>query len=192
MSFNFALPPPNPWVKHSSETEFENNWITVQNYDVTNPADNKTAYGVVRFKNRAVGVVPYEDGYIWMVGQTRFALGEYHWEIPEGGVPIATGESMKAAGRRELAEETGLRAETLTPLFQVHLSNSVTDEWGQVFLATGLRQGEDDLEDSEDITVLKISLDEAYDAVESGNITDSLTVTAVYKLKLMQAMGELD
>ncbi len=159
---------------------------------MTTPNGSEADYGVVRFRNRAVGIIPYEKGRIWMVGQTRYALGAYSWEIPEGGVPIHENEDMETAGRRELAEETGLRAETLTLLFQVHTSNSLTDEWGQVFLATGLTQGKSSPEDTEDITVVSLTLDEAYGAVEAGYITDSLSVTAIYKLKLMQALDELE
>ena len=192
MTHPFPPSPNNPWLTYKTDIVFENNWIKVENSRVRNPAGSDAIYGVVRFKNKAVGIIPYQDGCIWMVGQTRFALDEYHWEIPEGGVPIATGETMEEAGRRELAEETGLRAQTLKPLFQMHLSNSVTDEWGQVFLATELTQGENDLEETEDISVLKIPLQVAYEAVEAGLITDSLTITAIYKLKLMQVLGELE
>ncbi len=191
MSTPFPTAPQNPWITHKTEGVFQSDWICVENSEVTNPAGQKSAYGVVRFKNRAVGIIPYEAGYIWMVGQTRYALNQYSWEIPEGGAPIRAGETMEIAGRRELAEETGLRAKNFTPLFEVHLSNSVTDEWGQVFLATDLSQGQCALEDTEDISVLKISLEDAYNAIESGIITDSLSVTAIYKLKLMKAIGEL-
>lgn len=188
----FPSPAPNnPWITQKTKTIFQTDWISVEDSQVINPAGQKCNYGVVRFKNRAVGIIPYEAGYIWMVGQTRYALNHYSWEIPEGGAPILANETMEAAGRRELAEETGLRAKNFTPLFEVHLSNSVTDEWGQVFLATRLSQGQSKLEDTEDISVLKISLEDAYKAIEKGIITDSLTVTAIYKLKLMKALGEL-
>jgi len=159
------------------------------NYKTTNPAGAPADYGVVRFKNRAIGIVPYENGHVWMVGQTRFALGRYSWEIPEGGCPES--ENPEITARRELREETGISAQSLTPLFQVHLSNSVTDEWGVVFLAQGLSFGASALEDSEDISVRKVPLDDLYTYVERGEITDSLTVTAIYKLKLMQASGQL-
>jgi len=147
-------------------------------------------YGVVRMANRAVGVIPYEDGYIWLVGQTRYALDIYSWEIPEGGVP--KDENMRDAALRELKEETGLTAAKLTHLFDLHTSNSITDEWGQVFLGTDLTQGEAELEPTEDITQVKISLEDAYTHVEAGNITDAISVAAIYKLRLMQCLGELD
>jgi len=187
-----ALPPSpsNPWITHSTKTIHENPWFRVEMSPVTTPGNTPGNYGVVRMANRAVGVIPYEDGYIWLVGQTRYALDVYSWEIPEGGVP--KDENMRDAALRELKEETGLTAAKLTHLFDLHTSNSITDEWGQVFLGTDLTQGEAELEPTEDITQVKISLEDAYTHVEAGNITDAISVAAIYKLRLMQCLGELD
>ncbi len=179
----------NPWKIHAKEVIFENPWLKLVNYKTSNPKGHPVDYGVVRFKNRAIGVVPYDNGNVWMVGQTRFALGRYSWEIPEGG--CLSDENLEDCARRELLEETGITAKTLTPMFQIHLSNSITDEWGQVFLAQGLHFGASNLDDSEDISVRKIPLDDLYDYVERGEITDSLSVTAIYKLKLMQLSGQI-
>ena len=179
----------NPWKTLKSAKVYENNWIKLSHNDVITPRNQEGIYGVVHFKNRAVGIVPYEDGNIWLVGQYRYALNAYSWEIPEGGSPF--GEAIEDSALRELEEETGITAKTLTPLFDIHLSNSVTDEWGRVFLATDLTQGDSMPEHTEDISVRKISLTNFYDEVESGEITDSLTVAACYKLMLMKARGEL-
>jgi len=169
---------------------YENPWMRVEANPVFLPDGSDGVYGVVRFKNRAVGVIPYQDGQIWMVGQTRYVLDQYSWEIPEGGVPI--GEDMVEAARRELKEETGLRAETLTHLFDIHTSNSLTDEWGQIYLATGLTEGETELEASEDISQLKLTVEDAIAHIEAGRITDCMTIAAIYKLRLLQLSGELD
>jgi len=179
----------NPWTVQSAQVVYDNPWITVTDNQVINPAGQNGQYGVVHFKNRAVGVVPYEDGHIWLVGQTRFALSAYSWEIPEGGCP--EGEDLEESARRELKEETGLIAGHLQPLLQMHLSNSVTDEWGQIYLATDLTQGTAKPEGSEDITVRKVTVKEFYEAVENGEITDSLSVATAYKLMLMKERGEL-
>jgi len=180
----------NPWTKLSSKTIYSNPWIKVQEDQVLNPAGNPGIYGTVHFKNQAVGVVPYEAGYIWMVGQYRYPLDCYSWEIPEGGGPW--GEDPLATAKRELKEETGLEAKKYAPLFEMHISNSVSDEWGIVYLATGLTQGEAHPEEDEELHVKKMKLEEVFQEVEAGRITDSLTVTAVYKLKLLQLQGKLN
>ncbi len=118
----------NPWKTLSQDTKYDNNWIKVTEFQVLNPAGKEGIYGVVHFKNQAVGVVPYENGEIWMVGQYRYPLKAYSWEIPEGGSPV--GEDPLATAKRELKEETGLVASTYEPILEMNLSNSVSDEWG--------------------------------------------------------------
>jgi len=180
---------PNPWVTVKSKIIYENDWIKVQDDTVKTPAGTDGIYGVVQFKNRAVGVVPYEAGYIWLVGQTRYVLDEYSWEIPAGGCP--ENENLMECAHRELQEETGISADNLEPLLQMHLSNSICDEWGIIYLATDLKHGQTMHEQTEDISVRKVSLDTFYEAVESGHITDSLSVAACYKLMLMKHTGQL-
>ncbi len=180
---------PNPWKTLSSREVFENNWIKLTDHKVITPGGTDGAYGAIHFKNRAVGVVPYENGKIWLVGQTRYVLDQYSWEIPEGGCP--EGEDLEDCARRELQEETGLIAQDLTPILQMHLSNSVSDEWAIVYLATGLTQAQATPEATEDISVAKVSLETFFDRVETGEITDSLSVAACYKLMLMKAKEEL-
>ncbi|MEM9934541.1 MAG: NUDIX hydrolase [Bacteroidota bacterium] len=179
----------NPWKTLSQNTKYDNNWIKVTEFQVLNPAGREGIYGVVHFKNQAVGVVPYENGEIWMVGQYRYPLEEYSWEIPEGGSPL--GEDPLTTAVRELKEETGLVAETYQPILEMNLSNSVSDEWGVVYLATGLRQEEAEPEETEQLYIRKIPLEEVYKRVESREIKDSLTVAAIYKLMLMKNMGQL-
>jgi len=180
----------NPWTIKSSQPIYDNPWIKVTEHEVLNPAGGEGIYGVVHFKNLAIGVVPYQDGMIWMVGQYRFPLEAYSWEIPEGGGP--RGEDPLDAAKRELKEETGLEAAHYVALYEMDLSNSVSDERAIVYLATGLSEGAAEPEDTEELQVKQVSLDEAYDMVIRGEIRDSLTVTAIFKLKLMQVNGELD
>ena len=136
-----------------------------------------------------MGVIPYEGGQIWLVGQFRFALHRYSWEIPEGGAP--EGESLEQTARRELKEETGFEAKRLRSLLTMHLSNSVTDEYGEVFLATDLTAGTPNPEETEQLKVKQVSLAEAYAMVSAGEITDSLSVTGILKLVLMEKEGLL-
>lgn len=181
--------PKNPWKLLHSEIQYDNQWITVEEHDVLNPSGGKGIYGKVHFKNIAVGIVPIDhNGNIWLVGQYRYPLDEYSWEIPEGGCPV--GEMELEAAKRELKEETGLIAAKWEELLRIHTSNSVSDERGVVFLARDLIQGETDFEDTEDLKIKKIPLSEAIQMVLDGEITDSISMAALLKLKVMQ--NELD
>ena len=182
-------PDKNPWTTKNELEVYENPWIKLTEYQVINPSGNEGIYGVVSFKGRAVGVIPYQDGRVWLVGQYRYATKQYSWEIPEGGSP--TTETLLDTAKRELLEETGLVAQHYEPIIEIHLSNSVTDEWGVVFLATGLEQNEAQPEDTEELKVISLTLDEAFNWVESHKITDSLSIAAIYKLKILQFQGKL-
>src|SRR5687768_9612123 len=119
----------NPWTTLSGEVKYDNRWISVTEYQVINPAGGKGIYGKVHFKNKAIGVVALDgDGNIFLVGQFRYALNEYSWEIPEGGGPL--GEEPLDSAKRELKEETGMVANKWTLINRMHTSNSVTDEEG--------------------------------------------------------------
>ena len=185
----FPPDPPLAWTTLSTDIVHRTPFIEIERNTVTRPDGNPGLYTLARFINRAVGVVPWENGGLWLVGQSRFTIGQYSWEIPEGGVP--KDEDMEEAARRELKEETGITAETLTHLFDIHTSNSCTDEWGQAYLATGLTHGEAEPEATEDIQRLFVTLDEALAAVERGRITDALTIASLYKVALMRADGAL-
>lgn len=179
----------NPWTTLSTALIYENPWIRLEEHQVLNPNGNPGIYGKVHFRNAAVGVVPYEQGHIWLVGQYRYPLDQYSWEIPEGGAP--EGESTLEAAQRELLEETGITAARYEPLLEMHLSNSVSDEWGIVYLATKLTQGQAQPEDTEDLQLRRVPLQTVAEEVEAGTITDSLTVAAVYKLLWLHARGSL-
>jgi 8-oxo-dGTP pyrophosphatase MutT (NUDIX family) len=174
----------NPWKTLSGETVYESAWIEVHKHQTVNPAGNPAVYSVVSFKNLAIGVLPLsDDGYTWLVGQWRYPLNAYSWEIPEGGGP--KGEEPVAAAKRELKEETGIIARELKELMRLHLSNSATDELAIVFLATGLTFEEAEPEETEDLQVKKVHISEAFDMVLNGAITDAISVAAILKLKYL-------
>ena len=180
----------NPWTVQSEKEVYDNNWIRLTEYDVINPSGGKGIYGKVHFKNRAIGILPLDEEWnTYLVGQYRFTLNQYSWEIPEGGGPI--GIDLLESARRELKEETGLVAAEWTPLMHLHLSNSVTDEYGTLFLARQLKQEEPAPEETEDLVVRKLPFEEAYQMVTSGIITDALAVAAIFKVKLLQLEGTL-
>lgn len=172
----------NPWITHSTEVRYDNPWIRVTESEVTHPGGTDGIYGVVHFKNHAVGVIPVdEEEHTWLVGQFRYALGTYEWEIPEGGCP--GGESPAETAARELEEETGLRAREISPLLEnLSLSNSVTDERASVFLARGLSRHRATPEDSEELKLRRLPLSEAIEMAKTGTITDAVSVIALLKL----------
>lgn len=175
----------NPWQTLSSTDQYDNPWINVCEHQVINPAGGPGIYGVVTFKNKAVGVIPVDDeGYTWLVGQWRYPLNQYSWEIPEGGSP--EGEDPVECARRELQEETGLSAQEYIPLMELHPSNSICNETAYLYVAKGLTQGEHAHEDTEDITIRKVKLDDAIKMAMDGEITDAMSVAALLKLALLR------
>lgn len=174
----------NPWKITGSKNVYDNKWISVTEHQVINPSGNQGIYGVVHFKNVAVGVLPLDEEHnTWLVGQYRFPLNRYCWEIPEGGSPFDEDPVNGAA--RELEEETGLQANSFTKIVEMHLSNSVSDEYAVVYLAQGLTQHLPNPEDTEQLSVKKLPFEEAYQMVMRGEITDSMSVAAILKVKLM-------
>lgn len=174
----------NPWETVSTRVVYDNPWIRVREDEVVRPDGLPGIYGVVHFKNLAVGVLAVEEGMLYLVGQHRYPLGRYSWEIPEGGCP--EGEDPLSAAQRELEEETGLRARRWTRMGEAHLSNSVSDELAVWFLAEGLEQGERNPEGTERLEVRRVSLKEARALIESGEMTDALSVLAIQQLLLSQ------
>lgn len=174
----------NPWTILDEKQVYDNPWIKVTAYNVLNPKGNKGIYGKVSFKNNAIGIVALDESLnVYLVGQFRFTIDQYTWELPEGGSPIE--ESMLDTAKRELLEETGLIADHWEHLMDIHLSNSITDEFGALYLATGLTQGEAEPEDTEDLMVKKLPLDQAIQMIYSGEITDSLTIAGLLRTKLL-------
>ena len=172
-----------PWRRRSRRTAYANPWIDVFHDEVDRPGGRPGVYGVVHFHPRAVGIVAVAgDGRILLVGQHRYTLDEYSWELPEGGV--ADGESMASGAARELREETGYVASSWRRLFRFATSNSVTDERGEMLVATGLHAGEASPDETEDLAVRWATLDEIRGEIERGEIHDLMTIAAIYRYAL--------
>ena len=170
-----------PWTTLSSELKYDNPWIRVTEHQVLNAAKSPGIYGTVHFKHLAIGIVPIDrDGFTWLVGQYRYPLEKYSWEIPEGGGKHHTPPLETA--KRELKEETGLDAANWELILDMYISNSVTDERGLVYLATDLTVGLADPDEDEVLSIRKISLQNAIAMVDKGEITDSISVAALLKV----------
>lgn len=175
----------NPWQILSASEIYDNPWIHLTEYAVINPNGGKGIYGKIHFKNRAIGILPIDgDGNIILIGQYRFPIEQYSWELPEGGALY--NEDPLDGAKRELAEEAKLQAEKWQLLSESYLSNSVTDEHCLIYLATELSPAFAEQDDTEDLVVKKVSIEEALQMVLSNEITDVITQVAILKWKALQ------
>jgi 8-oxo-dGTP pyrophosphatase MutT (NUDIX family) len=179
-----------PWTVVSRSEAYDNRWIRVTHHEVLTPAGQTGIYGTVHFKNWAVGIVPVDDqGYTYLVGQYRFPLDRYSWEIPEGGGAI--GVDPKESAARELKEETGLSATNWHQLLQCDLSNSVSDESATAFLAWGLSEGVASPDPTEQLVLRRLPLTEVFRMVADGEIQDALSVISLQAVQLLHLQGRL-
>jgi len=180
-------PTPNgPWIRNARRVAYENPWLTLWHDDVTRPDGAPGIYGVVHFANLAAGVLVLDDDdRVLLVGQHRYPIDVYSWEIPEGGVP--TGETALDGARRELREETGVEASDWRELARIHLSNSVTDELAILFIATGLTHGVATPDGTEDLVIRWMPFADVLAMTLDGRISDAMTVVAVERLGLQRA-----
>lgn len=173
----------NPWTSLSTRIHYDNPWIRITEHQVITPSGGNGIYGVVHFKNHAIGILPVDDeGNTWLVGQYRFPLEAYSWEIPEGGGPLD--KPVLDSAKRELEEECGIRAKQWELMLETDLSNCVGDERGYIFLARGLSFVDSHPDDTEKLAVKKIPLRDAYRMMEKGEIRDSLSLLALMAAKL--------
>ncbi len=181
----------NPWQINSETPVYNNPWIEVTEFEVINPGGGTGIYGKVHFKNIAIGIVALDENLnTYLVGQYRFPLNEYSWEIPEGGGNLDA-EPIESA-KRELLEETGITARNWLLIQRMHLSNSVSDEVALIYLARDLSFGKSQPEETEQLTIKKLAFNEAFRMVCNGTITDSMSVAGILKVKLMLLDGTIN
>lgn len=180
----------NPWKTLKSEVKYDNPWIKITEHQTINADGGDGIYGVVHYKNIAIGIIPLDEDYnTWLVGQYRYPLEQYSWEICEGG-GLHNVDVLDSA-KRELLEELGIKATNWTNIMDIHLSNSVSDEKGVIYIAKELSYHNPEPEEGEVLQIKKLPFDEVYQMVMTGEITDSLTVTGILKTKLLIDQGEV-
>jgi 8-oxo-dGTP pyrophosphatase MutT (NUDIX family) len=178
----------SPWRRHSRRVAYENAWIQVLHDEVTRPDGQPGIYGVVHFRGRAVGVVAIDElDRVILVGQFRYTVDRYSWEIPEGGVPFD--EDPLEGARRELREETGIEAASWQEIAAFDLSNSISDEVGLLYLATDLSYGEPAPDGTEDLRLRRVPFDEVMAMVDRGEIPDAMSQLALERVARLRAAG---
>lgn len=182
----------NPWKTLTSNARFENPWMRVVQNEVINPSGGEGEYTVVHFKNRAVSVIPIDDQqHTWLVGQYRYAVDSYEWEIPAGGAP--QGESTLDCAKRELAEETGLVAAKWDLIVDgLQLSNSITDERAYTYVARQLTQHTASPEETEQLSLRRLPLHQAIDMAIDGEIQDGFSAVSLMRLGHLLLRGKLE
>lgn len=173
------------WKKLETRVIYENGWMRVLEDRVINPGGGQNDYGHIRFLNVAVAILPLDDDdNTWLVGQSRYTLDAWSWELPMGGAPLD--EEPLAAAKRELMEETGLSAADWSEMMRLHPSNSITDEQGIVYVARELTEGATSFEETEDLEVRKLPLEDAIEMALNGDITDAISVAALLRIALIR------
>jgi 8-oxo-dGTP pyrophosphatase MutT (NUDIX family) len=180
----------NPWKTLKKEVKYNNPWIKITESKTINADGGEGIYGVVHFKNIAIGVIPLDENHnTWIVGQYRYPLNQYSWEICEGGG--LHNDDILDSAKRELKEELGMEANTWTKLLDMHLSNSVSDEKGIIFVAKDLSYFNPEPEEGEVLQIKKLPFNKVYEMVMKGEITDSLSVAGILKTKILIDKGTL-
>lgn len=130
----------------------------------------------------ASGILPVENGYVYLVEQYRYPIGQATLEIPAG--KREPGQSFLACARTELEQETGLKAKRVKEIFEFHPCSAFSNEVQHLYVATGLSRGKKNLDADEFINVKKIPLKKAYAMIKSGQITDGKTILSLQWYKL--------
>jgi len=168
-----------PWKCLSSREIYRNQWLRLREDQVIHPGGKPGVYGVIEFPP-AVGIVVVDrDEHVHLVGQHRYAVDVYSWEVPAGAAH--NGEEPLAAAQRELREETGFIAGQWEPLGYSYPLNGAANCVYHMFLAQHLEPCERQPDETEFLESKCIPLATALQQALSGEITDAFTVVAVLR-----------
>lgn len=168
-----------PWQVRSSREVYRNPWIRLREDQVLRPDGRPGIYGVVEC-TPAVGIVALTpEERVYMVGQYRYPTQCDSWEIVTGYSDV--GEELQVAAARELREEAGLTAACWTPLGHCHISNSVTNQVGNLYLAQDLTTGGAMPDDTEALTVQTVPLAQALDRAQASEIVQAFSLVGLYR-----------
>lgn len=180
----------NPWQIKNDEIKLDTPWIRVHFHEVIDPGGNDGIYAKIHYKKLAVAIIPLDEEYnTWIIGQYRFPLNEYSWEVPEGGAERE--EDPLECAKRELSEEAGVTANQWELIQEMSLSNASSDEKGLIYVAKDLSVHANHPDPDEQLEVKKIPFSKLYQMVIDGEITDSLSVAGVLKTKILIDEGKI-
>lgn len=162
----------------STRLVYENDWLTLREDGIRRPDGTEGIYGVVDKPDYAL-VIASDGDRLHLVEQFRYPLGLRRWEFPQGAAPGRAEMDPAELAARELREETGLRAGSMTLLGILDVAPGVISQRGRVFLATGITQGEHDREHEEqDMRSAWFARTEVDRMIRDGEITDSQSIAA--------------
>jgi 8-oxo-dGTP pyrophosphatase MutT (NUDIX family) len=167
-----------------SRVVYENRWMQVREDRTVLPDGSPGLYAVV-VKAPAAVIIPLDGDHLWLVSQYRHPVGRRFWELPQGAWDDRPDAPAEDIARGELAEETGLRAASMERLGRLFFAYGISDQFFDVWLATGLSRGEQDLEHTEQgLEVGRFAVEEVDAMMRDGTIADSGTVAALGLLRL--------
>lgn len=167
------------WRTLASREIYRNPWIRLREDEVVRANGTHGVYGIVEMAPAVAVVALTDDLRVHLVGQYRYATDVYSWEIIAGYAD--DGEDLIESARRELEEEAGLRARSWSLLGRTQLSNSVTDQWGHIFLARDLEPCERRPDESEQFEHRVVPLDEALRMAHDGEIDHAFSVVGLFR-----------
>ncbi len=181
---------PPPWRSAGERVIFENPWMRLTRHPAVAPTGLEADYVVMRPRNLSVGVLPvHDDGTVTLVGQQRFALMNWSWEMPEGGAPFD--EDPIEGARRELAEEAGLEARRWREALKAEMTNSITDERAMAWIAWDLSPAPSEPDPTEVIRVARVPFGDLLREIARGSIRDMFTVATTLRAYHMAREGDL-